>query len=123
MAIEQMIANLMYTDRMCVLRSQAVIDPSDGTTTYEYLIVNELQDIPCHVSFSKQDQHNSSAIDLIDGVTTIKIFCDSSLDLRKGDYIKAFKTIGGRSVEYDGYVGKPIFGLTQEVVLLSEAPA
>lgn len=123
MSFEKMIASLMYIDQMSVSRSQLIVDQEKGTSSYMFQPVEDLQNIPCHVSFSKADHSNTESVDVIDGVTTIKIFCDSAIVLQKGDQITALKKAGERSIAYKGYVGKPIFGLTQEIVLLAEAPA
>lgn len=123
MSFEKMIASLMYIDRMSVSRSQLIVDQEKGTSSYMFQPVEDLQNIPCHVSFSKADHSNTESVDVIDGITTIKIFCDSAIVLQKGDQITAFKKVGERSIAYQGYVGKPVFGLTQEIVLLAEAPA
>lgn len=123
MSFEKMIASLMYIDRMSVSRSQLIVDHEKGTSSYVFQPVEDLLNIPCHVSFSKADHSNTESVDVIDGVTTIKIFCDSAIVLQKGDQITAFKKVGERLIAYQGYVGKPVFGLTQEIVLLAEAPA
>lgn len=107
------------TDTIEIFRSIETIN-SDGTTGNEKLEEPIYKDIPCHISFITKDNPNPEAIDSQPIITMLKINCDLSVDLQKGDYIIAKKLAGDGTVleTYNGVIGFPQVSQSRKAVLM-----
>lgn len=108
----------LYKDTMCVSRIQEQSDEEDGTTGREMKPLEGMADIPCHISSVKLDDQTKVTVDGVEMITKLKIFCDPKYEIIAGDQIVAIKKTDGREATYTGVAGKPVFGLTQEFILL-----
>lgn len=111
----------LYKDTMSVLRFQEQLDEEDGTTASELELLEELIDIPCHISSLKLDDQTKITVDGVKKITKLKIFCDPKYEIVAGDQIVAIKKAEGREISYTGVAGMPVMGITQEFVLLESA--
>ena len=107
------------TDEIDIFRNIETTN-QDGTTGNAKLEEPIYKGIPCHISFVTKDNPNSEAIDSQPVITMLKINCDLSVDLQKGDYITAKKLANDGTVleTYNGIIGFPQVSQSRKSVLM-----
>ena len=87
------IYNSLYTDRLTVQRFVAADESNessyneDGTLKVGEELVTIYEDKKCRISFSSKD-NETPELDVNKIEQQIKLFCDVTLEIKKGDYLK-----------------------------------
>ena len=118
------IFNLLYTDRLSVLRQTKVKEGS--LTTLELRAIPEVSDIPCRVSLVEYDNSRKDLEDRNPTSEFIKIFCAPNIPIQKGDYlvVKRLNDDGSTANLYTAYAGKPMLYPThQQIMMVDEGNA
>ncbi len=120
----QSIINAMYTDKIDVWRLVDTIDPKTGTSSQQYVQVDNLIDQPCRLSYDKYGQADKAVVP--DGDTNpIKfqpvIFVPNEYDIRKGDKLVVRRLSFGGEVlaTLQGIAASPSFYPTGKQVYMS----
>lgn len=115
------ILSLLYTDRITVYRYSEKTN-ADGSIELVADDTNSLVDIPCRISLSGLDNAKSYKEDVNPEEQGSKIFCDSSVDLRKGDKVTISRYgIGGVVIQIvEGTLGRPFKYPTHQEINLIE---
>lgn len=115
------IVNQLYTDKLDIYRHTNPELNSDGTTPTILPKKPIYTDIPCRISFSRTiDLTTDRAINKLPIHLIPKVFCDTSIDIKAGDYI----IIRRNNIEYKGLVGAPnVYETHQEISLTVEGDA
>ena len=96
------------TDEMDISRKSQITNP-DGTIGETPSTVAIYEKVPCHISFVSSDNPNVASVDSKPIIVGLRINCDLSVDLQKGDYITARKLdhTGAVLETYVGIIGSP----------------
>lgn len=107
------------TDEIDIFRNTETTN-TDGTTGETSSKEPLLKGIPCHISFVNADNPNPEVIDSQPIITMLKINCDLSADIQKGDYIVAKKLSNNGTVleTYKGIAGFPRVSQSRKSVLI-----
>lgn len=80
----QKLFDLLYTDRMTVLR-HVEVENEDGTTGIELPDPALLEHVPCRISYVSDDSSDKGEEDRNSLHKTIKVFCKPDVGVQKGD--------------------------------------
>ena len=99
---------MLYDDRMDIFRTSKQQD-DDDTTSIAYEPDALYTDIRCRLSFSSDDSASDADIDRTPVRFSPKLFCESNVDLRAGDYVKVRRLSddGSLMVTYEGPIAQP----------------
>lgn len=101
--------NILHTDTLTIKR-YIEVNNDDGTTDVVLSDKEELKDIPCRLSTVKEDEHNFKSIDINSSSTKFKVFCDTSVDIKKGDSVIVNKLVDKNIVDtIEGLASKPVY--------------
>lgn len=103
--LQNLHSTLMYGDRMTVYRQLEYRDDNGST---EYKKEKLYNNVPCLLSLSVPDRSVSHYIFSNPYGIVFKIFCNSSLDIRKGDYISCKRTVGSMVKYFQGLANEPL---------------
>lgn len=108
------IVNQLFTDKLDIYR-HSVEENEDGTIKTGLPNKPLYSNIPCRISFSRTiDLTTDVAINKLPIHLIPKVFCDTSIDIKAGDYI----IITRNSTQYKGIAGKPnMYETHQEISL------
>ena len=97
------IVNQLFTDKLDIYRYGASQN-EDGTTSTNLPTKPLYSNIPCRISFSRTiDLTTDLAINKLPIHLIPKVFCDTSIDIKAGDYI----IITRNNTQYKGIAGNP----------------
>lgn len=99
---------MLYDDRMDIYRTSKA-ESDDMTTDISYDPHPLYTDIKCRLSFSSDDTGSDTEVDRNPVRFSPKLFCDSSIDLRAGDYVvvRRYSDSGSIMMSYEGRVARP----------------
>lgn len=108
------IVSQLFTDKLDIYRHTAEQN-EDGTIKTGLPTTPLYSNIPCRISFSRTiDLTTDLTINKLPIHLIPKVFCDTSIDIKAGDYI----IITRNNTEYKGIAGKPnMYETHQEVSL------
>lgn len=99
-------AKMMYSDKLSIYRYTSVEDA--GVTLQELKTTPEMSDIPCLISFSKQDTSTTSLVSDIPIEMAVQLFVSIDSGIRAGDTIVASKMAASTLAKtYTGIAGEP----------------
>lgn len=103
------------TDKMDIHRRMEVENP-DGTTGETMDLVPLYKDVPCHISFNNVDNPDPNTAPTRPINKSLTINCSLDVDLKNGDYIKAYKLAYNGDVleEYVGIIGEPSSSMSRK---------
>lgn len=121
MDLSKYVGNIMYTDKLSIIRYKTV-ENDDGTTGQVLDTSNELIGIPCHISVLKADEANVASVDVDDINARFKVFTSPTAPIKKGDKLVIDRYLNKVKVQnYEGKASDPVFyDLSQEVILLEK---
>lgn len=97
------IVNQLFTDKLDIYRYGSSQN-EDGTTATNLPKKPLYSNIPCRISFSRTiDLTTDLAINKLPIHLIPKVFCDTSIDIKAGDYI----IITRNNIQYKGIAGMP----------------
>ena len=108
------IFNHLYTDKMDIYRHKNVenVDGTTGTILPEKPLYSN---ISCRISFVNIDLANDAVVNKLPIRIIPKVFCDTNVDIKSGDYIIITRN---NNAQYKGIVGMPnIYETHQEISL------
>lgn len=108
--------SFFHTDKVHIYRS-LLVDNEDGTTGEELQLFQK--DVPCRISVLTADEKDESNIDYDSSNTSVKLFLNPNVEIRKSDFLVAERYVLGKYVQtYRGYASDPfMYELSQEVIL------
>lgn len=114
------IVNQLFTDKLDIYRHNNSLN-DDGTTKTDLPTTSLYSNIPCRISFSRTiDLTTDKAINKLPIHLIPKVFCDTSIDIKAGDYI----IITRNNTQYKGIAGNPnMYETHQEISMTVEGDA
>ena len=112
----------MYTDRLTVKRVAKVTNP-DGTTGIGKNKTEVYTDVKCRISFESEDNSINTKEDTNPKSIRTKVFCDTNLDIKKGDTLIVQKMAEDAVTilaTYQGLAGLPCKFVSHQEVLINE---
>jgi hypothetical protein len=103
----------LWLDRLTVMERHKIIDPEDGSTGFEYVVVIENE--PCKLSFSTLNTTNPTTTDA-EIVQVTKVFLDEAIQIKPGSKITVQRRDDYFEYAQSGLPG--IFTNHQEIVLV-----
>lgn len=106
------------TDLIDISRRLEIINP-DGTSGETNTPTPLYSKVPCHVAFISADNPDSESVDTRPIVVGLQINCSLDIDIKNGDYVKAYKMANdGKTVleTYIGLVGEPTVSQSRKSV-------
>lgn len=126
LSIAGKVLSKLYTDKLNVYRHVETVN-DDGTTSVDTTLSQILTDIPCRISFSQLDSSDNFTEESNLRKVEIKVFCNTTVDVRKGDKItvERVEEVEGTVLQsFTGYASQPSkFASHQEIVLVESGVA
>lgn len=106
---------LLYDDKMDIYRT-AKEEVDDETTDIFYEDEPLHKDVKCRLSFSSDDTAADSEVDREPVRFNPKLFCESSVDLKAGDFVvvRRYADDGSVTATYQGRVARPTWYTTHQ---------
>jgi len=110
-----------YTDKLSINRYTEIDNP-DGTIGMGIPEEPLYSDVQCRISFKQSDNPESNKEDTNPIYMQVKIFCNSEVDIKKGDILVAQRIGDDGSIleTYNGTANLPFKYVTHQEVLFAE---
>lgn len=111
----------LYNDELTVYRKQTKIN-EDGTTSNELITAPIYEKIPCRISTSKVDNPQSNEEDINTKYLEIKVFCNPSYEIKKGDTLVCSRKneLNEILVTYKGLSNLPLVYISHQEITLAQ---
>lgn len=94
--------SVLYTDKMTIYRTIETKDIDGSTRQIPSQIIAD--NVPCRLSFKNKDSALAKDQYANDIELSINVFCNSEIDIKKGDFVKVYRT---ETIIYQGRAGLP----------------